>query len=370
MKRIFFLLGSMNVGGVEKAFLNLIAEMPKDEYDIHLGLIKPKGGFMEYIPQNVTIHHINCYEKLWAIINDPPLKTIKYLFKTKHYLSAVIHLILYILNKLTNNYYWLYKYLLRHEPNFNEKFDVAIAFAGPSQMIDYYICEKVEATSKYGWIHFDVTKFGIDKGMTKMLYKRYNKIFIVSENAKNKFDSLFPQLKNKTQVFHNIVSKKNIQELSKVGESFTDAFNGIKILTVGRVSHEKGQDIALKSLKLILDQGYEVKWYFVGDGNAMEKCAELSKELGLDQNAVFLGTKINPYSYMRDCDIYVQTSRHEGFCITLAEALCFDMPIVSTNFISAAELLKNNSNSIVCDATETALSKAIIEIIKTNALEQ
>ena len=70
MKRIFFLLGSMNVGGVEKAFLNLIAEIPRDKNEIHLGLIKPMGGFMEFIPEDVKVYHIDCYDKYWDIIND------------------------------------------------------------------------------------------------------------------------------------------------------------------------------------------------------------------------------------------------------------------------------------------------------------
>lgn len=363
MKRIFFLLHSMNVGGVEKAFLNLITEIPSDKYEIHLGLIKPKGGFMEFIPKGVKVYHINCYNRYWNIINDPPKKTIANLLKKRCYLSAIILFFIYIFYKLTNNFYWLYKYILRNEPKLHLKFDVAIAFAGPSQMIDYYICEKVDATKKYGWIHFDVSKFGIDKGMTNKLYKHYSKIFIVSENAKNKFDSIFPKLKNKTQVFHNIVSEKNIKELSSVGESFTDSFSGIRILTVGRISHEKGQDIALKSLRLILDKGYNVKWYFVGDGKFKDYCIELTKELGIEQNVVFLGTKTNPYTCMRDCDIYVQTSRQEGFCITLAEALCFDNPIVSTNFISASELLKERSESVIVDVSSEGLSKGIINVI-------
>lgn len=362
-KRIFFLLGSMNVGGVEKAFLNLIAEIPRDKYEIHLGLIKPMGGFMEFIPEDVKVYHIDCYDKYWDIINKPPLKTITDLIKKGYPLSALIHLFIYIFNKFSNNYYWLYKYILRNEPKFSQNFDIAIAFAGPSQMIDYYICEKVEATTKYGWIHFDVSKFGIDKGMTNKLYKHYSKIFIVSENAKNKFDSIFPKLRNKTQVFHNIVSEKNIKELSSVGESFSDSFSGVRILTVGRISHEKGHDIALKALKLILDKGYNVKWYFVGDGKFKGLCIELSKELGVEHNVVFLGTKTNPYTYMRDCDIYAQPSRQEGFCITLAEALCFDNPIVSTNFISASELLKECNESVIVDASSEGLSKGIINVI-------
>ena len=60
---------------------------------------------------------------------------------------------------------------------------------------------------------------------------------------------------------------------------------------------------------------------------------------------------------MRDCDIYVQPSRHEGFCITLAEALCFGQPIVATDFTGAAEQLKHRINSRVVgmDAEELAV---------------
>lgn len=302
-------------------------------------------------------------EQYWKFINDPPLMIIKELFKERRIIEGIVHLILYIQSKITKNRYWFYKYLLRNEPIFNCKFDVAISFAGPSQMIDYYICNKVDASTKYGWIHFDVSKFGIDKGMTNKLYKHYSKIFIVSENAKKEFDSLFPNLENKTQVFQNIVSKNNIIELSCVGESFTDTFNGIRILTVGRISQEKGQDIAIKSLKLLLDNGYNVKWYFVGDGKFKEYCVALAKELEIEQNVVFLGTKTNPYRYMRDCDIYAQTSRHEGFCITLAEALCFENPILSTNFISAPELLKEHNNSEIVEISAEGLSNGIINML-------
>lgn len=363
MKKIFFLLGSMNVGGVEKAFLNLVSELPKDKYEIHLGLLKPRGGFMEDTPSHVTIHHINSYEKCWDVINNPPLKTIKGLFNSKQYIPALVHLFLYIINRTTRNYYLLYKYLLRKEPFFETKFDIAIAFAGPSQMIDYYICEKVDAKVKYGWIHFDVTKFGIDRGMTNKLYRKYNKIFVVSENAKEKFDLLFPKLRHKTQVFYNVVSRKLILEQSNNGVSFSDSFDGYKILTVGRISPEKGQDIAINALKIILDKGYNVKWYFVGDGKLKADCIQESKQLGISDNVVFLGTKINPYPYMKDCNVYVQTSRHEGFCITLAEALCFNNPIVSTDFISATELLSNRTNSFVTTTDANDLANGVIKAL-------
>lgn len=54
----------MNVGGVEKSFLNLLTAIPKNKYEIHLGLLNIKGGFLDSIPDYVKIHHINCFNQL------------------------------------------------------------------------------------------------------------------------------------------------------------------------------------------------------------------------------------------------------------------------------------------------------------------
>lgn len=359
MKKLFFLLSSMNIGGVEKSFLSLLSVIPRDQYEIHLGLLNPTGGYMEYLPKDIQIHHIDCYTDKWREINDPPLRIIKGLLKRGKWVEAFIHLLLYIHFKLTGNRYWFYKYLLRREPILKDHFDVAIAYAGPSQAIDYYICKKVQADIKVGWIHFDVTRFGIDRGMTQKIYPIYQKIFIVSETAKERFDSLFPQLTNKTEVFRNIVSVEQNQQLAKEGDSFEDKYTGKRILTVGRLSKEKGQDVAIRALKILLDKGLDVRWYFVGDGVLKRECEKLVTDLQITDHIVFLGTKVNPYAYMRDCDLYMQPSRHEGFCITLAEALCFTNPIVATNFTGAEEQLKDRKNGVVCGMSEKEIAEAI-----------
>ena len=79
--------------------------------------------------------------------------------------------------------------------------------------------------------------------------------------------------------------------------------------------------------------GYKVKWYCVGDGNARKEYEELIKERKLEGDFILLGAIPNPYPYMKNADIYVQTSRHEGYCLTLAEAKCLCKFIISTNFI-------------------------------------
>ncbi len=359
----------MDVGGVEKAFLGLLSVIPLDQYEVHVGLVNRKGGYLSYLPKEVQIHEISIYQKYWRSINEPPIHSINSLLTHGHIIDALVYALLYIHFKLSNNRYWFYKYILRNEPVSEHEYDMAVAFAGPAQMVDYYICEKIKAPIKCGWIHFDVSKFGIDKEMIRQLYKDYKKVFVVSQTGKEVFDQTFPELKEKTEVFYNIISPQQVRKLSHEGHSFDDVFEGKRILTVGRVSEEKGQRFAIEALKLLIDNGYNVKWYFVGDGKDKLYCEDFSKQLGISNRVDFLGTQINPYAFMRDCDVYMQPSRHEGFCITLAEALCFRNPIVATDFTGAKEQLQQRPNGIVTGMSAKEMAMGVIDALKRGPIE-
>lgn len=365
MRRVFFLLSSMNVGGVEKSFLGLLTTLPPERYEIHIGLIHRRGGLLNELPPYVHIHEISVYNKLWPIINDPPRNTVRRLFKEGYWGESSILFILYLWMKVTGSSFWTYRYLLRKEPPLDGEFDAAIAYSGPSQMIDYYICEKVNAPKKYGWIHFDVSRFGIDRGMTRRLYRKYEKIFIVSKEARDIFCGIFPEFTGKTEVFYNIVNYNLIRQLAESAPTFNDGFTGKRLLTVGRISREKGQQTAIRAMKLVLDKHPHTRWYFVGEGKDMDACQALARQEEMGVSIVFLGLQDNPYGFMRDCDLYVQPSLHEGYCITLAEALCFNKPIVTTKFAGAQEQLEGKADAWIADFTSESLVEKINEALRS-----
>ena len=353
----------MNVGGVEKSLLNLLSVLPREKYDIHVGLVRQEGGLLPYLPSDVTIHHISDIQEHWDELKNPPLQSIKSYIQTGRLIKAIPALIVYLICKIQGSFGGWTQYVLKDTKGLEETFDLAVAYAGPTSDIDYYICNKIQAKTKLGWVHFDVSKFWIDRKAVRQLYGQYKRIFVVSETGKKIFDQTFPQFMDKTEVFHNIVSPSQIRELATSGESFQDDYNGVRILTVGRISQEKGQFVAIQALKSLKDKGYHVRWYFIGEGSDLEHCKNEVDRLGVSEDVSFLGTKTNPYAYIRDCDIYMQPSRHEGFCITLAEALCFSNPIVATNFTGAQEQLLGRENGFVVGMS----AKDIVEGIE-NAL--
>lgn len=346
-KKILFLLYSMNVGGVEKSLINLLSVFPREKFDLHIGLVHLEGGLLESLPVDITIHTITDISNHWNELKEPPLHTIELYTRTGRLIKAFYALMAYLACKIKGNYMAWTHFILKDTKGLEGSFDLAVAYDGPSSDIDYYICNKVQAGKKIGWVHFDVSKFWTDKGVIKQLFRQYERIFVVSETGKKIFDQIFPQFKDKTEVFHNVVLHRQIIEQSEYGDTFGDEFKGKRILTVGRISPEKGQLVAIKALKDLIDRGHNLRWYFVGGGSCLNDYRREVEQLGLSEDVIFLGTKTNPYAYMRDCDIYMQPSRHEGFCITLAEALCFGNPIVATDFTGARDQLKERGNAFV-----------------------
>lgn len=356
-KKIFFLLYSMHVGGVEKSLVNLLTVIPRDKYDIHVGLVHPEGDLLSLLPSDVTIHSITDISKCWQALKASIFAIMGEHLRNGQWASAFWIFISYLICKLQSSYLWWTNYLLKDSYGLEDYFDIAVAYAGPAIDIDYYVCNIIKADKKVGWVHFDISKIGIDKKAIKKLYSQYSRIFVVSEQARGIFVRMFPEFEDKVKVFHNVVSPIQIMRQALAGETFADNFEGSRILTVGRMSSEKGQRIAIQALKILVDKGICLRWYFIGDGAEMEKCKSDVCCLGLFDHVKFLGMKTNPYAYMRDCDVYMQPSRHEGFCITLAEALCFDHPIVATDFTGAREQLIGRKNGIVVgmDAKDIAI---------------
>ena len=362
-KKILFMVSSMNIGGVEKSLLSLLAVIPKEKYEITILTLDKKGGFLEYIPNNVKLIEAEWFKYIKPIIMDSPQNIIKRYIKNYEFLKIPSFIYSYFKSKKTNDRYIYYKHVLKSIPECKEKYDVAIAYAGPTEIIDAYISRKVKAEKKIAWVHFDISKHKINKKLYNNLYERFDKIFAVSNECKKKLDEIIPAVRNKSEVLLNIVSEDLINEMSESNIDFDDNYKGIKIITVGRLSKEKGQDLAIKTLAKLKKDRYDVKWYCIGEGNSRQEFEQLIKEYNLENDFLLLGATSNPYPYIKNADIYVQTSRHEGYCLTLAEAKALNKPIVTTNFIGAYEQIKNNENGIIVSCNENDLADAIKKLI-------
>ena len=267
-EKVVFMIINMNIGGTEKALLNMIAEMPEDQYDITLLMLEKKGGFLDYIPNHVRIECLSEYSEIKPYIIQPPRKSVINLIKSGHVLKSIRFMSIYLFAKLIRNKNPFFDYLLKDISEYKTEFNVAIAYAGPMDFISYFVLHKINAAKKIQWIHFDVTKIGFNAAYVNKLYSKFNHIFTVSEEGKEKLKTVLPSISTKIGVFRNLTSEKTILEMSAHGTGFDDSFSGYRILTVGRLSHEKGQDLIIKVLSNLKSIGIKVRWYCIGEGNA------------------------------------------------------------------------------------------------------
>lgn len=361
-KKLAFMLINMNIGGTEKAFLNLIEEIDEEEYEVDLFLLENKGGFLREIPKWIKVIIIDDYEKVKEEINLSPKENIKRCIKEKRIIKGVKLTLIYMVCKIKKERNILYSSLFKNM-NINEKYDIAIAYAGPMEIISYIISEKINAKKKYQWIHFDISKIGINKKFYEKHAKIFEKFIIVSEEGKEKILNVIPSLKEKIVVKRNTIPINQIRVMAKEGEGFKDAFTGIRILTVGRISEEKGYDLAIKICEKLLKNNFNVRWYAIGEGNLKEEYIKECINRGIENSFIFLGGKINPYRYMEECDIYIQASKYEGFCITIGEVKIFKKPIITTDFTGAKEqLLEYKKGKII--GSEEEFYEAIVQEIK------
>lgn len=367
-KKILFMIINMNIGGTEKALLNMLSEIDKEKYEITVLMLEEYGGFLKDIPMWVNVRYLEGYGEIKEILNLPPQMIVKKLIKQGKFIKGLHIAILHLLYKIKKERTDFFKYVLKNNKVIEEEFDLAVAYAGPMDFISYFVVNKIKAEKKIQWIHFDVTKIVFNEVFANKIYSKFDKIFVVSNEAKSKLENVIPNLKDKIEVFLNIIPTSSIEKMANEGSGFKDDFNGIRILTVGRLAKEKGQDLTIPVLARLKEEGYNVKWYCIGEGNLRGEYEELINKYNIEDNYILLGANSNPYPFMKECDIYVQSSRHEGYCITLGEAKCFESPIVSTNFTGVSEHIKDGETGIIVDVDEDKIYKSIKRLLDDDIL--
>ncbi|MDO4514881.1 MAG: glycosyltransferase [Lachnospiraceae bacterium] len=364
MKKILFAVKNMNVGGVEKSLLSLLNTLDRTEYEVDLLLLEESGGFLNAIPDWVNVVVCKDYASIKDEVNLPPVRVIMDHLHNGRIGRAVKLLVAYARTKVSRDYTYYYKAVFSTVGRLSKHYDVAVSYTSIISYLTWFVDFHVDADEYIGWIHFDVSQIEPDRKMLLDLHEKMKKIYVVSQSALDAFTAMFPELKEKSELRYNVVDKNRVLALAEEPVE-TIRQPGVKsIVTLGRLTSEKGQDIVPAVAKKLKQAGLPFRWYLIGEGGLRKQIEEKTKELGVENEVVLLGTKINPYPYLKQADLYVQTSVHEGFCITLAEAKAFDLPIVSTDCAGAHEQLDGQKHCAVVKRSTTELTNAILNIYK------
>lgn len=360
-KKIIFVTKALWIGGIETALVNLLNNFDYENYDITLLVLKAELDMKDKVnskcrliiidrEQTVTFNDVYKYQRLYHLTEETDNPSILH--------SAMMWAVPAIKWAENRLYIRYIRDLLK-----NEHFDAAIIY---SDVVAEAAIRAVNADKYLMFYHHGAMRHVYHD---KIAYKKCNKIIAVSENQAMELRKFVPKYENKIITIHNLTDVDGIR--AKAAEPTFEKFDKAKlnIVSVGRVSHEKGMDLAVKACaKLVKDGFANVCWWIVGDGPAMPEVKKTVSELNMEEYVNLVGMKENPYPYIKQADLYVQPSRFESFGLTIKEAMILDKPILSTDTLGAKEIIQNQKNCIICSCDEFDLAQNIKKIIDSSQL--
>lgn len=355
-KRILFLIGNLESGGVSKSMVSLLNTIDRQKYEISLWMGSPTGVFYDLIPKDVIQLSD---ERIYFLLKGPC--GLVALLRNRYFFLLFGNLMRLMLACFNKGYAgWILSKLI--PIIIDKEYDLIVDYNGQHQL--YYMIDKLKGKKKISFFHSDYSKWPFYYEIDKRYYFKVDYVFTISETCARSLRSYFPEQAHKIQLMENIISPPLIWKMSEENVLDIDIKNEENMfLTIGHVSKTKGSDMALKSAFHLKKKGYAFKWFFIGKVFDNDRYMKLVMQYDLQDNIIFLGVKQNPYPYLKRTDLYIHPSQFEGKSIALDEAKILCKPIVVTNFSTVRDQFKDRVNASICEMTSEDLSDAIEELL-------
>lgn len=358
-KSVLFVCYGLGIGGIEKCMVNLINALPEERYDIDLLVMEQIYDMKPQIRRRVNFLDAFRYT-LNAEFTMREIRARGGLWKYREMLWPYIDHRIRIKLGLQE---WI-----RFRP-IEKRYDIAVAYS-QNGLAPYYVIDKVQADRKVLWYHNGAyTKTKKEYRLDQKYYHQFDYVVGVSEFCASLLREKFGFDDKKLVVLQNICDVKRIRQ--DAAEFVPDSFSGncMHITTVGRMSAEKGADLALEVCRMLCAEGRNICWHWVGDGEQAKAIQKRADQWGLHDRFLLEGNQRNPYPYIQNADIYVQPSYYEAYSMTTMEAKILCKPIVITNVGGMRRLLTDGVDGRIVPADSRAIAEAVDALMESK-LEQ
>ena len=339
-KKILLAAYDMRLGGIEKALVNFIKNINITNNEITLYLENKAGVLLKDLPSNITIKQQKVFDLNNKILSKclNLLNKIKFLlFNYKDYNFSCC----YATYSLSSNF------LSRYSSNNNSIYI-------HSNYVELY---KNKEDKIYGFFeprHLD----------------RFKHIIFVSNESKKDLINYYPNIEDNSIVINNFINDEEI--LSKAQQSIKEKkpVNKKLFVFVGRIEESsKNLTRLINTFELVIEKNKDVLLWIIGSGPDEEKTKDLIKSKELEDYIIMMGTKTNPYPYMKLANYIILTSNYEGFPVIYGEALTLHKTIISTIDVSDEYISIPNNYGYICKKDELDISKTILKLLKNDKLK-
>lgn len=346
MERILIVINNMNIGGIQKSLLELLKALSKRK-DIFVSLFccNKCGDFFSLIPKEIEILPNN----KWAEVSELAVDKCKKLGVRYFLFRIVASLWTKAFNKeLPAN-------LLCRKIKSIGEYDVAISYSQPindkafSSLTNEIVIKCCKAKKKITFVHCDFANYGGNTSVNRKLYHNFDTVAAVSVSVGLVLAKCIPEIKDKIKTVYNFCDTNEIEKLSNQNPI---KYSKKTFITVARLSEEKGLVRCIPIIAKLKEQKLDFEWHIVGDGGLENVIRDTIVDYGME-NTIFLeGIQTNPYRYMKNADYLFLPSFHEAAPMVFNEAITLKLPILTTNTLSAIELVLNKNVGIVCENSD------------------
>lgn len=324
-----FIATSITGGGAEQVFFNILNSLPIEKYDIFLAITSRVD-------------------------------------KTAIELPSAIKISIYNKENARNSICKIYKDLLKFKPQYVFTSDLTIAYVFPILQLlsknKFKIIIRI-AVSPSEYPHNDL-KTKIVQWLSKITYQKADLIIAQTQFMKNDVQSFYSVPENKIMVIRNLLNKSRLTQ--KGNESPEIIFNicNYNIVASGALYSIKGFDLLIDAIKIIKNSIPNIKLYILGEERYetgyKKLLQKMIQENDLEKIVFLLGHKINPYPYYKAANLFVLSSRKEGYPNVVLEAMFYGTPVVVTDCVDFSDIIVNGENGyIVRKSSSESISEGI-----------
>ncbi|GAB0305276.1 hypothetical protein JPSP39_06630 [Staphylococcus pseudintermedius] len=383
-EKILLYPGGMKHNGITTSVINLLANINYDKYDVTVFTNNTNN-----VEQLNNLQSLNDNVRI-VLRRGPMIATFKELYQNEFVRQRGIY------KSFEKRLYPKALFEREFRKIFGDsQFDYAIDYSGYAMFWSNLILAS-GAKKKYILLHSDIKSdmertvkgkrphYQNLKGVIS-LYPYFDKLVSVSEATKKLNQSNFGGLKLKNR---HIASRNtiNIEKINQLVDDDSDLFekNGtpvlptltehgmeaiefsqddFKIVSVGRLSPEKGFDLLIKAVAELAPKYPQLKLYILGDGPLKGTLKSLVEQLGIQNHVYFLGQRRNPFFIVKRADVFALTSHYEGQSMVILEALTVGTNVLASDIIANRYVLEDEKYGMLVEKNEVDIAKGLEQFI-------
>ena len=292
-KKICLFIPNAEGGGAEKIFINLANFLNQEKYEVNLVLSNKNGKYLNLINDSIKVFDL----------------------KSKKISFSIIPLILYLRSEKPD-----YVFSALNHANVICSLSILLSFIKTNHFITIHNILSTNSNYKF------IDKFIIK--LMRIMSKFSKRLIAVSDSVKDDLVKNFSFRSSNIIVLNNPIDIDGIKV--KSNEGFINKKYGKFILGCGRLNIQKDFQLLIKAFSKICSQK-KLNLVILGEGEELENLMKLTNELGIAEKVFFEGFVKNPYSYFKNCEVFVLSSKWEGLPTVLIEAMACNCKVISTD---------------------------------------